>query len=225
MSKISWFLILFCPFQVFGQYELKVNGKNFNIRNSVVKEKYIKLENTCYQPIYKFKENEKVASVGAGWGIKEIIYSLESPKIYFYLEDIDPRFLNPDLLSQELLLFQKKYKKQTKSEFRIYIGDSVSTNLPQILFDKILIENSLHEFSNPNEMLADIEQKLSIDGRLFISEQIVNRPNKKHKGCKKPIFVESGLLSLLIKHHFVLSKKHQPYPKKDDFFVFEFRKN
>lgn len=224
MFKIQLFLILLIPAQMFGQYEFKINGQNFNIPSSVTKKKHIAFENECYQPIYKFKENEKVASIGAGWGINEIIYSLESPKLYFYLEDINAQFLNVSLLEKEIFLLQNSYGKQTKSEFRIYIGDSISTKLPKILFDKVLIENSLHEFSNPYEMLCDIEQKLSNNGSLFVSEYISSKPNKKHKGCGKPMFLESELINLFTKHNLILLKKYQPYLKKEDFIVFEFRK-
>ncbi len=73
-------------------------------------------------------------------------------------------------------------------------------------------------------MLIDIGQKISNDGRLFISEQITSKPNKKHKGCHKPIFLEVVIINLLTKHQFVLLKKYQPYSKKDDFWIFEFRK-
>src|SRR5574343_265032 len=118
MFKIQLLLILLIPAQMFGQYEFKIDGQNYNIPSSVTKKKHIAFENECYQPIYKFKENEKVASIGAGWGINEIIYSLESPKLYFYLEDINAQFLNVSLLEKEIFLLQNSYGKQTKSEFR-----------------------------------------------------------------------------------------------------------
>jgi hypothetical protein len=138
----------------------------------------IREHNSCFLPIYQFKENDKVASIGAFLGLREVMYTMETPKVFFYLEDIEPRSLKPNFVQGFVFQCQEIYEEKTKSEFRLFIGDSISTKLPPILFDKILIENSLHEFTCPNEMLTDILSKLSNNGDLFISEKISTKPNR-----------------------------------------------
>ena len=154
----------------------------------------INYENKVFQKIYEFKENEKVASVGANLGMREIIYSLESPPINFYLEDLDPKNLNENILKDLIGKFEAVSEKNTKSSFKIVIGDSTKTNLPEQYFDKILIENSLHEFSQIDKMIADVVQKLSKNGILFISDPISEKPNEIHAGCKNEFGKKKKLL-------------------------------
>lgn len=199
-------------------------SQGISLPNNLSTKKKTNKENSYFLPIYQFKENEKVASIGASFGLREIMFSMESPKIFFYLQDIDPRFLKPEYVQGFIFSFQRIYGEKTKSEFRLAIGDSVSTNLPAVIFDKILIENSLHEFTHVNEMLADILPRLAKDGYLFISEKIATKPNQKHKGCKKILFFEQQLIKLLNKFDYEIVEKKQPYPKQEDFFVFKFKK-
>ena len=60
-----------------------------------------KLEQTLkrYQAIYDFHKSDTLASVGAGSGSKEVIYSMMADSITFYLEDINPRCLTPENLT------------------------------------------------------------------------------------------------------------------------------
>ena len=181
------------------------------------KEK-IEKHNSYFLPIYNFKENDRVASIGTSFGYREIVFSMETPKILFYLQDIQPHFLRPDFVEGFIFQCQKIYGRATKSEFRLSIGDSVSTKLPQIIFDKIIIENALHEFTYPNEMLTDILSKLSDNGYLFISEKIASKPNRKHKSCRGLLFMEHQLIDLLAKFDCKLIEKYQPYPREKRFF-------
>jgi SAM-dependent methyltransferase len=197
------------------RYNWKMYGNKMNIDYA----------NKAFQKIYQFKENEKVASVGANLGMREIIYSLESPPILFYLEDLSPKNLNDSILKDLIGKFETVSKKKSNATFKIVIGDSVKTNLPANYFDKILIENSLHEFSDANKMLLDIEQKLNDGGILFIAEPIAKKPNELHQGCKKRMFQGEELVQLLQKYHFELLEKTQPHKRNKSFFVFKFRKN
>ena len=190
---------------------------NMNIANRQIRDNY--------QRIYQFKENEKVASIGAYMGIQEMLYAVDSPKLDFYLEDIDAKNLNATIFEDIRQKIKTIYPDEIASKFHLVIGDSMKTHLPNEFFHKILIEKSLHEFKYPDEMLKDISQKLSSKGSLFISEQIKDRPGQKSRGCR--IYDEKQLIELLKKHGFQLANKYYPsgYYTVSLFMTAEFKKN
>lgn len=182
-------------------------------------------ERSLYQKIYQFKGNEKVASIGAYMGLQELLYAVDAPKLDFYLEDIDAKNLNTAIFEDIRQKVKTIYPVEVISTFHIVIGDSMKTLLPNEFFDKILIEKSLHEFKYPNEMLADIANKLSRRGSLFVSEQIKDRPGQKTRWCR--VYDEGQLVELLKKNGFELVNKYYPfgYRRGALFMVAEFKRS
>ena len=187
-------------------------------------KKRVKRHNSRFLPIYNFQENDKVASIGVGSGVKEVMYTIESPKVYFYLQEINPYFLRSKYIKIYTYQLEEMFGKKIQSEFKLFIGDSISTNLPNVIFDKILIEHALHEFTHPKEMLADIVSKLSKDGSLFILEYITNTPGIIHEGCRGKVYQEEELLTLLDKFQCKLEGKYQLPSLFNNMFIFKFKK-
>ena len=150
-----------------------------------------------YRGFYNFQKTETIASVGAGSGVREIIYSMMADSLTIHLQDIDPVCLQPERLS---LTIRQLYQigGRTCSAFFIPVrGSEQETGLPSRFFDKIIIENSLHEFTHSNEMLVSIRGNLKKNGYLFIGELIARRKGQKHQGCHRPLFTEEALLQLM----------------------------
>ncbi|GAB3920434.1 hypothetical protein [Larkinella terrae] len=162
---------------------------------------------TGYKRIYDFHKQEKLASVGAGSGVREIIYSMMDDSISFYLQDINPVCLQPEDLALTIRQVYQIAGRVSTATFIPIRGKEKETRLPERFFDKIIIENSLHEFTYPNEMLTSIRGNLKKEGYLFIWELIARRPGQKHKGCRKPLFTEESLLKLLDENGFSLTEK------------------
>ena len=82
------------------------------------------------------------------------------------------------------------------------LGDERSTQLPENIFDKIIIINSFHEFTFQAEMIADIKKKLKPDGILYIDEALPKRQGQLHGICKKPMLTHEEMIAVLAKSGF-----------------------
>jgi ubiquinone/menaquinone biosynthesis C-methylase UbiE len=165
--------------------------------------------------IYNLQPNETIASIGASSGVWEIWFSSQVEDLTFYLQDIDPLNCNQEEIDYGIKYYEKLLQKTISGKIIPIIGTQTATNLPKNTFDKVLIINSLHEFSSPELILQDIHKILKPNGKLFIEEQIAKFSGEIHEGCGKPLFTESELINLLEKCGFELIDRHF----KDDLMV------
>lgn len=158
-----------------------------------------KLEETLtrYQAIYNFRQNEVIASVGAGSGSKEVVYSMMADSITFYLQDINPVCLTPENLKTTVSRLYAAGGRTCTATFIPIIGTAQETRLPRQFFDKIIVENTLHELTHPSDLLVSLRANLKPDGYLFIEDLVAKRPGQKHRGCGKPLYTEDALVELL----------------------------
>ncbi len=169
--------------------------------------------------IYNFKENETIASIGAGSGVWEIWFASQVENLTFYLQDIDPLNCNQEEIDYGVKYYEKLLQKNISGKFIPVIGTQTSTNLPCNIFDKVLIINSLHEFETPETILQDICKTLKLNGQLFMEEKIAKFSGEIHEGCGKRLFTENELVEFLEKCGFQLMKQ---YFKDDGVVIFEF---
>ncbi|PWK21399.1 methyltransferase family protein [Arcicella aurantiaca] len=146
---------------------------------------------------FQFKENETIASVGASSGVWEIWFASQVDNLTFYIQDIDEQNCNQEEIDYGVQYYEKLLKKKINGKFIPIIGTQKKTNLPQNTFDKVLIINSLHEFSSPSLILRDILNILKKDGILFIEEVIGMSVGEIHEGCGKRLFTKEELSKLL----------------------------
>jgi ubiquinone/menaquinone biosynthesis C-methylase UbiE len=171
---------------------------------------------TQWQLIYAFGKKDVVASVGVGTGNKEIVYSMMADSLTFYLQDISSRCLSAETIAQATGTFYTLTGRTCTATFIPIIGTETETKLPRNTFDKIIIENSLHEFGAQDEMLIDIRGALRADGMLFIFERIAKKPGKLHQGCKKPLFTEESMIALLARNGYQYFRTVLPNPGLPD---------
>lgn len=150
-----------------------------------------------YQSIYDFHNGDTLASVGAGSGSKEVIYSMMADSITFYLQDVNPVCLTPDNLTTTVSRLYDAGGRTCTAKFIPVVGTERETRLPRRFFDKIIIENTLHELTHPNDLLTSVRANLKPEGYLFIEDLIAKRPGQKHRGCGKPLYTEDALVQLL----------------------------
>jgi ubiquinone/menaquinone biosynthesis C-methylase UbiE len=151
---------------------------------------------------YDFHQGETVASIGAQCANWEASFAVLSDSIHFYLEDIDSTSLNAAQASFAWKYYSQLSGKQISSSFNIVIGRDTSTNLPDQFFDKIIIINSFHEFSDQQKMLADILKKLKPNGILNIDEILAKKSGELHIQCHQRIYTENELIEILQKNGF-----------------------
>jgi ubiquinone/menaquinone biosynthesis C-methylase UbiE len=155
-----------------------------------------------------FQPNQKVASVGVGGGLWEVMMGFENENVSFHLQEIDPQLLNVIELNQTIQYFEKQYGKPTTCNFSITIGTKFHTNLPTQYFDKVLLINSFHEFEQQQIMLLECKRILKPSGQLIIEEQLAQYSGELHEGCAKRLFLENEILEFFIKNGFLLYESH-----------------
>lgn len=146
---------------------------------------------------YNFQSGQTIASIGAQCCNWEAAYAAVSDNLNFYLEDIDSAYFNEKQASFAWKYYDSLCGKPMTSNYRLVLGDEKKTNLPDRLFDKILIINSFHEFTFQKEMLADIKNKLKPGGILFIDETLARRSGELHGVCHKRIYLSEELIAIL----------------------------
>jgi ubiquinone/menaquinone biosynthesis C-methylase UbiE len=157
---------------------------------------------------YQFQSGDIIASIGASAGVWEMAFASQFPNLNltFYLEDIDPNNCNIEEVNYGLKYYEKLLDKPLNGTFIPVLGTEISTNLPKNHFNKVLIINSLHEFSEQKAMLQDIHQILKKDGLLFIEELITQVSGTLHEGCQKRLFTETELITLVEKQGFIFQR-------------------
>ena len=177
-----------------------------------------------YQVLYDFKAKERIASVGAGGGSKEIVYSMMADSLVFFLQDIDSTCLTESKIKSTSSQLYRVSARTSTATFTGVIGTEEDVKLPGGL-DKLIMENTLHELTYPEKTIRGIRRSLKPDGFLFIEDIIASKPGQKHRGCKKRLCTEDALISLLDKVGFELVESSYVYPsnKEDRLYKFQLR--
>ena len=220
VSRLTLFFVIVAGYEVKAQYA----AENPAAENWYSQPDGINWLLEHYRPIYNFRPNETVASIGAGQGIREVVYSLMADSLTFYIQDINPFWLEPDRLTKTVrTIYTQAGRTECLATFVPVRGTEKETRLPKQFFDKIIIENSLHEFSYPKEVLQSVYKNLKATGHLFIWEDTAKKPNRKHSGCGKPMFTDELLIKLLGENGFQFIDKTIVSPPKSRDAVFCFR--
>lgn len=145
---------------------------------------------------YDFRRGQTVASIGAQCSHWEAAYAAATDSVQFYLEDIDSTYFNERQANFAWNYYSTVRNKPMSSSYKLILGDEKKTNLPDGIFDKILIINSFHEFTFQKEMLDDISRKLKPGGLLYIDEALARRTGELHGVCKKQIYLDEELIAI-----------------------------
>lgn len=85
-----------------------------------------------------------------------------------YIQDIDTASWKSKLITQLAIRQYDLAERPVTATFRLIVGTEFETRLPKATLDKVILEHSLHEFTQQMQMLTDIRTKLRPDGRLFV---------------------------------------------------------
>jgi ubiquinone/menaquinone biosynthesis C-methylase UbiE len=151
---------------------------------------------------YRFQPGQVVASIGAQCGHWEASYAACVENVHFYLEDIDSTYFNERQVGFAWRYYDSLRGKPMTSRYSLVLGNERATLLPEKTFDKIMIINSFHEFTEKEQMLADLKTKLKPGGLLYIDESLPRRPGQLHGICKHPMLSEPEMNAILMENGF-----------------------
>lgn len=159
---------------------------------------------------YGFKKKETVISIGAETCINEVVYGLLTDSVNFILENIPSSSIhfNQPQLDFTIAYYENLFSKKITGIYKIQIGNDSSTLLQSAIADKILIENTFHEFSEPHKMLEDIYRVLKPGGTLLLLEKLSSDKHPTHPDCGKKLFSKEEIIQVMKDHKldFITSK-------------------
>jgi ubiquinone/menaquinone biosynthesis C-methylase UbiE len=153
---------------------------------------------------FHLQTHEKVASIGCGGGLWEVLASFDTQQVAFHLQDINPELLNDQNLKETITYFEKQFGRPSDCSIQVTIGTPKETGLSTKYFDKVLLINSFHEFEYQIEMLVECQRILKPNGQLIVEEQPAKFSGELHEGCGKRLYLETELIDLFNKNGFQL---------------------
>ena len=178
----------------------------------------IKLDDTVFLSeirLYKFDTNDVIADIGAGSGYFEKVLSRYCDNLVVYASDIDSPTVSR--LTTRLELLELNDRKNIT--YTAVLGNEKSSLLPSHSFDKVIIRNSFHHFTYPNEMLEDCKRILKKDGQLFIVDILIDETDQT-PACNLHL-TRKVFLKYLKENGFALTQ--ETMLDYDNFKCFEFR--
>ena len=171
---------------------------------------------------YEISAGDNVAEIGAASGWLTAAFSVLSDSVTYYIQDIDTNLLNQTQFDAVIKHFSEQRLTKQTNNFHFVVGSETSTNLPEELFDIIIINNSFHEFSETSSMMDDIVKKLKPRGRLVIHESFANDDMKvHHSGCNIKAYKVSEVEELLAPSGLYLTKMEYPRSSTINYLTFE----
>jgi ubiquinone/menaquinone biosynthesis C-methylase UbiE len=168
------------------------------------------------------KPREVIADIGAGTMNWEGVFTVFTDSLSFYCEDISDECTNQLQAKKVLNHYASISNKDISSTIQTVIGTEKSTNLPSNFFDKVLIINTFHEFTDRNSMLAEIKRILKKGGKVYIEERLPTSKMKIHQGCKMPMIGESEMIEMMSNADFIfISKRLLLSPVSNQIYCFE----
>jgi tetratricopeptide (TPR) repeat protein len=108
----------------------------------------------------------------------------------------------------------------------LVIGDETKSNLPDNLFDLIILNNTFHEFSQPEVMIQDLATKLKQDGRIVIREKFSNSEwTIEHNGCRIEAYKAAEVVGFFENEGMFLTKSWLPEFSTLNYLTFEKNEN
>ena len=124
------------------------------------------------------------------------IYGLMSDSVNFILENISAKVLSATQLNESKEFYEEKFHQKNNCSYSIQYGNDTSTLLPSHSVDKVIIENTFHEFSKPLQMLNEIHRILKPNGKAYLYEIIGTTKYSIHKHCRKHLYSKEELNSI-----------------------------
>jgi len=170
---------------------------------------------------FDVQTGEKVASVGAANGNREVITAAFIDGVEWTIQDIDTVCLNETEFQKVLAYNQKIKGKPIIGQFRLVIGEEKRTNLPRDYYDRIIMANVYHELTDRESMLKDIHGALNETGIVLIQERMNDKPGKVRKDCGHIGLFEPDLVKEMRTFGYVLDvKKSTPNFEQLAFYTF-----
>ncbi|HWY37362.1 MAG TPA: tetratricopeptide repeat protein [Bacteroidia bacterium] len=160
----------------------------------------------------EINKGDVIAEVGAGNGWNLGVLSMIYDSLTLYAQDINPKDLSESAWKKTITYYEKHRATKQTNKFNRVIGTTSSTNLPDGIFDKILLVDAYHDFDKKDAIIDDMAKKLKPGGKIYILDGFsfpgdtqICPDNGKHILTTLPVEVKR-----FEKHGFYLTKMRSP---------------
>lgn len=149
--------------------------------------------------LYQFKPQDSIGEIGAGDGGFSLLLQLLYGNSHHYINEIDS--LNIRQIGWMLQLLPPDNQLP-----ETILGSEVSSGMEGKQLNALILRNTLHHFSKPDEMMESIRAALSQDGNLYLFEELAD-PITGFQHCEDSMSYEE-VVTLLAIEGFELLRKH-----------------
>lgn len=186
---------------------------------------YTKEESNLYFSSYlknfKIENGDYVADVGAASGWIEGAMAVFTDSVTFFIEDIDTNLLNKEQLDAVVKHYSKLRMNPQSNNFHLVIGSQFRTGLLEYTFNKIILNNVLHEIKFPYSILNDLYYKLKQTGKIIVHENFSNKYKIiRHDGCLIKAFKSSYVFQMFKVSDYYLTGMSSPQNSFINYFTF-----
>lgn len=169
-----------------------------------------------FQPILDFMEYKAgmtFADVGAGSGAFTVMMATLMNGSTVYIQDIDTTALRKANVDKMIDYYsqQNKTDLRKKNQFRIAIGSTQKTHLPDQSCDLIFSNATVHAFTSLDSMMTDLGRKLKPGGVLYLRDSFKNDHKEgsycSDPKCGRPLLTIDEFLVHMQKNGFTLHKR------------------
>jgi ubiquinone/menaquinone biosynthesis C-methylase UbiE len=180
-----------------------------------------------FEPLTKFMEAQpgmQVADVGAGSGVFTVIMGTQLDDCIIYIQDIDASVLQKRNVDKVIRYYSEQTGQDVTNDFRVIYGSPTKTNLPDASLDVVYMNAVVHVLDYPDEILYDLQKKLTPTGKIFIRDGFKNHDGEgefcSSSKCGKPLLSISELHEIMERNGYSLYKESS---NMDGYPVFGFR--
>lgn len=188
-----------------------------------------KLQCNWFKSVIKdfgIKNGEVIADVGAASGWVEGVFSLFLDSVIFYVQDIDTNYLSKTQLDKVVKYYSGLRETTQTNKFIHVIGTSKKTNLPDTIFDKVILNNSLHEMFKGMKMIRDIKKKIKLRGKIIVADDFSNDITKiVHPDCNIEGVTIRDVITAFTSEGLYLTNMKEPINSISNVLTFELSQN
>lgn len=147
---------------------------------------------------------DTVADIGSHDGYYAVMYGMFADTVMFYVNDLnyEPFQYLLDKLNTCTRLRGAPYT----CNYKYAIGSTTNTNLPTHQFNKVILSDALHHFSNMAAMLWDIKLIMKDSASLMIREPVVKTVDDYAKVCQG-VLMRDDLIKLMKEYGFIYKRE------------------
>lgn len=171
----------------------------------------------------EFKRGEIIADIGAGNGYIEAILSMFHDSLTFYIQDIDSSVCNQSAINEVVEFYQEINGRPFTNRFQVINGTDTDTNLPDSIFDKILMIWTYSYLKKPLVFIKDVRDNLKDDGLFYVinpqqdEDEYTKSLRLKYGWNASPLekqitdIIHCGFELLQISRNYEVEGYHKPY--------------